>query len=320
MKQGMRRLGQTEIEVTPIGLGVLQFAGGRSIFKLMHKKLSSKKMTDIVKAAFNGGINWFDTAEVYGSGYSERSLATAIKAVGRQDCDVIIATKWFPLFRTASSIAKTIDKRLSNLDGFTIDLHQVHLPLSFSTVEAQMNTMADMVGARKIRSIGVSNFSATNMKKAHAALSKHGLPLASNQVSYSLTNREIENNGILETAKELGISIIAYAPLASGLLTGKFHSNSEILNKTPLLRRVSLRSRLDKSRQLIITLQKLAEIHNATAAQIALSWLINYHGDTVIAIPGASDAHHAKINAAAMDINLTEPEMAEINYLSKLFI
>ena len=313
-----RRLGQTDIRITPIGLGVMQFSG-RGIFRFMFPKLPTETMNSIVQSALDGGINWFDTAEMYGKGYSEQALANALKAAGQAADDVIVATKWSPFFRTARNISRTISNRQRNLDGFTIDLYQIHQPYSFSSSEAEMNAMAKLVEAGKIRSIGVSNFSAGQMRRAHAALAKHDLPLASNQVHYSLINRGIESNGILNAAKELGITIIAWSPLESGLLTGKFHYDPHALRKTPIGRRLLLRRQLKKSRPLIVTLQEVATAYNATPAQVALNWLINFHGDTVVAIPGASKVHHARQNAGAMDFNLSEREMERIDELSHQF-
>jgi len=311
-----RRLGQTDIRITPIGLGVMQFSG-RGIFRFMFPKLPAETMNSIVQAALDGGINWFDTAEVYGKGYSERALANALKMAGQADGDVIVATKWFPFFRTARNIPRTISNRQRNLDGFTIDLYQIHLPYSFSSPEAEMNAMAELVKTGKIRSVGVSNFSAGQMRRAHAALAKHGLPLASNQVHYSLINRGIESNGILDAAKELGITIIAWSPLESGLLTGKFHKDPNTLRKRPVARRLRLRRRLEKSRSLIVDLEEIAAAHGLTPAQVALNWLVNFHGDTVVAIPGASKVYHAQQNAGAMNFSLSEEEMARIDGLSR---
>jgi len=283
----------------------------------MFPKLPAETMNSIVSAALDGGINWFDTAEVYGKGYSERALANALKMAGQADGDVIVATKWFPFFRTARNIPRTISNRQRNLDGFTIDLYQIHLPYSFSSPEAEMNAMAELVKTGKIRSVGVSNFSAGQMRRAHAALAKHGLPLASNQVHYSLINRGIESNGILDAAKELGITIIAWSPLESGLLTGKFHKDPNTLRKRPVARRLRLRRRLEKSRSLIVDLEEIAAAHGLTPAQVALNWLVNFHGDTVVAIPGASKVYHAQQNAGAMNFSLSEEEMARIDGLSR---
>ena len=312
-----RLLGLTGIEITPIGLGVMQFAGGSGIMRFMYGGVSVEDMNSIIKAALDGGINWFDTAEMYGKGQSELGLARGLEAAGRSNGDVVIATKWWPLFRTAANIPHTIDRRLLFLEGFGIDLYQIHWSFSFSSIDAEMNAMADLVDQGKIRSVGVSNFSAEQMRQAHAALAKRGLPLASNQVHYSLLAREIEDNGILDAAKELGITIISYSPLDSGLLTGKFHKDPEILANTPRGRRMRLSNRIEASRPLISTLDSIAQAHDVTIAQVALNWLVNFHGDTVVAIPGASKPRHAQESAGAMDFRLSDQEMALIDERSK---
>ena len=211
----LRHLGKTDILVTPIGLGVMEMAGGGGLIGRMFPVISQEEKNAIIKAALDGGINWFDTAEMYGAGVSERSLAIGLKAAGKTDKDVIVATKWQPFLRTARNIPISIEDRLRFLDGFSIANYMVHQPYSFSSPEAEMNAMADLVEAGKIRSVGVSNFNAARMRRAHAALAKRGLPLAVNQMRYSLLSREIETNGVLETAKELGVTITAYTPLAT---------------------------------------------------------------------------------------------------------
>lgn len=314
-----RRLGKTDIEITPIGLGVMQFAGGAGIFGMMFPEISQENMNKIIKAGLDGGINWFDTAEIYGRGRSERGLANALRSAGKKDDEVIVATKWFPIFRTARNIPRTISDRLHFLDGYSIDLYMVHQPWGFSPPEAEMEAMADLVRAGKVRSVGVSNFNAEQMRRAHMALQKRGLSLAVNQVQYSLLHRKIETNGVLAAAKELGVTITAWSPLASGLLTGKFHKNPEILNQTPFGRRMQLRREIERSRPLIQALEEVAIKHDATPAQIALNWLIHFQGDAVVAIPGASKVKQAEENAGVMNFKLTNDEMARLDELSRMF-
>ena len=167
-----QQLGTTEIQITPIGLGVMQFSGGKGVFRFMFPDLSQQDKNAIVKTALDGGINWFDTAEMYGRGKSEQGLATALKENETKDDDVLIATKWFPIFRTAGNIPRSISNRQRFLDGYTIDLYQIHQPYSFSSPEAEMDAMADLVEEGKIRTVGVSNYSADRMRRAHAALQK----------------------------------------------------------------------------------------------------------------------------------------------------
>ena len=312
-----RRLGQTEIEVTAIGLGVMQFAGGKGLFGMGMPVLSGEQMNTIVKTALDGGINWFDTAEMYGRGRSERALANGLKAAGIEAGQVQIATKWLPLLRTAANINRTIDRRLHFLDGYPIALYQVHLPWSFSPPEAEMAAMAGLVEAGKIRAVGVSNFSAGQMRRAQTALEKRGLTLAANQVHYSLLQRGIERNGVLETAKELGVTIIAYTPLEKGVLSGIYHKDPALLDQKSLFRRSSMRRQIESSRPLVEALEEIATHYEATAAQVALNWLIHFHGQTVVAIPGASKVTQVEQAAGAMAFKLSGEELAQLDELSR---
>jgi aryl-alcohol dehydrogenase-like predicted oxidoreductase len=311
-----RRLGKTDINITPIGLGVMEFAGGGGLMGFAFPLIGQDEKNATVKAALDGGINWFDTAELYGKGVSEASLSTALKAAGKKDDEVVVATKWWPLFRTARNIPRTIQDRIRFLDGYTISLYMIHQPYGFSSPEAEMDAMADLVEAGKIRSVGVSNFNPNQMRRAHQTLQKRGIPLAVNQVQFSLLDRSIEWNGILGTARELGITIIAYTPLASGLLTGKYHKNPELLQKKPWYWRARLKNGIEKCRPLVAALEEIGAKYEATPAQIALNWVINSHGDTVVTIPGATKVHQAQENAGAMKFKLSEDEMGQLNELS----
>ncbi len=185
-----------------------------------------------------------------------------------------------------------------------------------------MKAMAQLVEKEKIRFIGVSNFSANKMRKAHEALSKRGLGLISNQVRYSLLNRKIETNGVLDTAKARGISIIAYSPLAQGLLSGKFHDDPELIKKSPGFRKYMGAFKpkgLEKSRPVIEALKKLAKKYQASPSQIALNWAIQFHGDMVVAIPGATKAEQAKDNADSMKFRLTQDELDYLDKVSSPF-
>jgi aryl-alcohol dehydrogenase-like predicted oxidoreductase len=312
-----RTLGKTNIEITPIGLGMMEFSGGGGLMGSVFPSISQEEKNAAVKAGLDGGINWFDTAELYGAGVSEASLSTALKAAGKSDSDVVVATKWWPLFRTARNIPRTIDDRLHFLNGYSIGLYMVHQPFGFSSPEAEMDEMAKLVEAGKIRSVGISNFNPDQMRRAHRQLQKHGLPLAVNQVRYSLLDRSIEKNGVLETAKELGVTIIAYTPLESGLLTGKYHNNPGLLEKKPAFWRSRMRRNMEKSRTLISALEEIALRYNATAAQVALNWVINSQGEGVVTIPGVTKVSQAQESAGAMQFKLLGDEIARLSELSK---
>jgi aryl-alcohol dehydrogenase-like predicted oxidoreductase len=314
-----RPLGGTGIQVTPIGLGAMELSGGGSLLGRAFPVIPQAEKNAIVKAALDGGISWFDTAEIYGGGVSEQSLAEGLRAAGKANGEAVVATKWFPLFRSARNIPRTIERRLGYLGGYGIDLYYVHQPIGFSPPEAEMDAMADLVAAGKIRSVGVSNFSARRMRRAFEALRRRGLPLAANQVHYSLLHREIETDGTLETARELGVTIVAYTPLASGLLSGKYHKRPELLRQKKGFWKARIQRDLESSRPLVSAMEEIAGRYSVTIAQVALNWLIHYSGPTVVAIPGATRASQAAEAAGAMRFRLSSEEMAKLDELSRAF-
>jgi aryl-alcohol dehydrogenase-like predicted oxidoreductase len=307
--------------ISPVGLGCWQFSKHKGMGGKFWPLLEDDVINKIVLHSLEGGINWFDTAEAYGNGASEKSLSVALQTAGKAPGEVFIATKWMPVFRFASNIRKTIDERVKDLAPYPIDLYQIHNPWSFSGEKSEMASMVDLLNMKLIRNIGVSNFSARRMKKAWEILSRKGIPLASNQVRYNLLDRRIESNGIMDMAKELGISIIAYSPLAQGMLTGKFHNNPELIKNTGYRKYTSqFRSKgLEKSKQVIMLLKELALKYKVTPSQVALNWLINYHGNTVVAIPGATMEIHAQDNVGAMSFRLSDEDMLRLDMESAVF-
>ncbi len=312
----LRKFGNTDMLLSPLGLGCWQFSKARGLVGGFWPKLDNALVNDIVKVSLEGGINWFDTAEIYGGGESEQILAESLGAAGDLANGAHIATKWWPGFRTAGNIPRTIDERLLRLGGYPIDLYMIHQPFSFSSVASEMRQMAKLAEQGKIRYVGVSNFNAKRMREADRVLREHGLRLASNQMKYSMLDRRIERNGVLETAQELGVAIIAYSPLEQGILSGKFHGNPELIRKAPGPRRLMKGFKpqgLQQTKPLIDVLERFAARYQASATQIALNWIIHAHGDSLFAIPGASKLHHAQENVRAMGFRLTESEIGELS-------
>lgn len=318
----LRPLGQSDLEVSPLGLGCWQFSRGSGIVGKYWSNLEDADILEIVRASLEGGMNWVDTAEIYGGGKSEQALAYVLDQLKREGsihATPLIATKWWPMFRTAGSITSTIDERIRCLGGRNIDLYQIHQPFSLSSIASEMKAMAGLVKAGRIRYVGVSNYSAKQMSEAHRLLQQYGLSLVSNQVKYNLLHRNIDRNGTMAAAKELGISIIAYSPLQQGILTGRFHNDPAQIREVSRLRR--MQSGLDekslaRSKPLIDLLAVLAGKYGVTPGQIALNWLIYYHGDTVVAIPGASKVRHARENIGAMSFRLDKEELEQLNEAS----
>ena len=311
----LRKLGHSDLEVSPVGLGVMQFAGGSGAIQAGNPALPEETRIEIVRTALEGGINWFDTAELFGAGKSEKYLTEALDELGEISQRAIIATKWSSYLRFAGNIKKTIQERLDKLSPYSIGLYQIHNPKSFSSTKAEMNAMADLVKGGKIRAVGVSNFNSDQMRVAQDTLEKRGLGLASNQVHYNLLNRKIEYNGVLETARELGISLIAWAPLASGILTGKFHKNPEKLTGIPAVRRKRLEKQLEGSRPVIEELDEIASKYGSEPAQVALAWLIQ-QGEDIVAIPGATRIGHVMEGFGAMNLQLSEQDLTQLDQAS----
>lgn len=317
-------LGMDGPSITKIGLGCWQFSGGAGTIGRFWPALPESETNSIVSASLAGGINWFDTAEIYGGGKSELTLAKGLRHAGIENGQVLIATKWFPLGRRARSITDTIDERIRCLSPFEIDLHQIHAPYSiFATEAGKMQAMAKLVASGKIRLVGVSNYSAAKTRRCSDLLQHHGLRLAANQVRYSLLDRRIESNGVLEAARAVGATIIAYSPLAQGLLSGKFHDDPSLIRSRSGARRYQRAFRrrgLARSRPVIEALRQIAADHGATPSQVALNWLVSFHGDTVVAIPGATKTRHAEDNAGALAFELTPAELTRIDEVSRPFL
>jgi aryl-alcohol dehydrogenase-like predicted oxidoreductase len=308
--------------VSPVGLGCWQFSEAKGMGRYWPA-LPQDTVNEIVAASLAGGTTWFDTAEIYGGGRSESALARALIAAGKKSGEVLIATKWWPVLRSAGNIKRTIGERLARLAPFGIDLYQIHSPLAFSSTSAQMRAMADLLANQRIRAVGVSNFSARRMRAAHADLASRGIALVSNQVRYNLLDRRIETNGVLDTAKELGITIIAYSPLAQGLLSGHFHRDPTIIHRRAGPRKwmpAFRASGLQRSRMVVEALQELAQAYGVTPSQVALNWLLLFHGKVVVVIPGATRVQQAVENAAAAGFRLSIRDLERLDQLSRSFL
>ncbi|CAM4021084.1 aldo/keto reductase [Alkalicoccus chagannorensis] len=311
-----RELGRSGLQLSPIGLGCWQFSKGENTAGRYWDSLEDTTMQEIIRISLNGGMNWFDTAEVYGSGASERVLASSLDAMDIGMEEAKIATKWWPMARKASSIEATIEARKDALNQRPIHLYQIHQPFSLSSVEQQMTSMARLHRTGKIGAVGVSNFSQKAMIESNEVLDTFDIPLASNQVKYSLLDRTIEKNGLLDAAKEHQIAVIAYSPLEQGLLTGKFHEDPSLIQQTAGPRKWMSKFRssgLEKTEPLIQTLRYYAEKYDVTPSQIALNWMVQYHEGHVFVIPGASKPKHAEDNAGAMAFSLTREELLHIS-------
>jgi len=207
------------------------------------------------------------------------------------------------------AVGKALRGSLERLGTDRCDLYQLHWPGFFADA-AFWDGLADVYHAGLVRSVGVSNYSAKRLRSAHKALADRGVPLATNQIQYSLLLRTPEENGVKAACDELGVKILAYSPLAQGLLTGKYNENS--LPEGP--RANILKERVTEVEPLIAEMRLMGEANGGkSVAQVALNWCICKGS---IPIPGARNAQQAEINAGAMGWRLSEEEVAKLDRLS----
>jgi aryl-alcohol dehydrogenase-like predicted oxidoreductase len=308
------QLGQNGPSVTPLCIGT--WAWGDKLFWNYGSGYGPEQLKEAFSAALEAGINFFDTAEVYGPAVSENFLGQFMQ---QTDKPVQIATKYgpFPWRFTAQAVADALTESLKRLQVERVTLYQVHWPFTFfMSQETLMNALADEVSRGRIESVGVSNYSADQMREAHQILSRRGVPLAVNQVRYSLLTRQVESQGIMRTARELGVTILAYSPLAQGLLTGKYSAESST-NPTGA-RKLDPRfseQGLKKIEPVISLLRELGEKYGRTPAQVALNWLMAQ--GNVIPIAGVKTAHHVQQNAGALGWELSSDEVAQLELVSR---
>jgi aryl-alcohol dehydrogenase-like predicted oxidoreductase len=310
-------LGKNGPQVISLGIGT--WAWGDKLFWNYGKKYGAQQVKEAFTAAVSAGITFFDTAEVYGLGESESLLGRFIKETDRP---IDIATKFGPMpWRySGDSVKEALKASLQRLQLDSVTLYQVHWPFTFlMSQQTLMNALADEVQKGTIKAIGVSNYSAAQMREASAILAKRDIPLAVNQVQYSLLFRKIETQGILAAARELDITILTYSPLAQGLLTGKHRADK--LNTPDGARRIDPRfskGGLEKITPLLDCLDRLSAKYQKTPAQISLNWLIAK--GNVIPIPGAKNARQASENAGALGWTLTAAEIATLEELSRSWL
>ena len=302
-------LGSTGMQVVPMGIGTWAWGDTRTWgYRQTH---TDADLQAAFEASLAAGINVFDTAEIYGSGQSERLLGRFI-STSKQP--VMVATKFmpFPWKLRRSNLLDALKKSLERLGLPQVDLYQIHWPFPPIPIETWMDSLADAVQTGLVRTVGVSNYSAEQMRRAHAALAKRGVVLASNQVEYSLLHRAPERNGLMQACREMGVTPIAYSPIRKGLLSGKYTPENR---PTGALRRsLANRDYLTRIQPLITLLREIGQTHGGkTSSQVALNWVMC---KGALPIPGAKNVRQAQENAGALGWQLSESEIAVLDAVS----
>jgi aryl-alcohol dehydrogenase-like predicted oxidoreductase len=281
-----RPLGRSGTSVPALGVGTNRWHVNES---------DQARLRGTLAAALDAGMGFFDTAEIYGFGRSEMALGKAARADGRP---VRLASKFAPVpYRIAATqFASALEKTLERLGRESLDLYYLHFPYSLRGMSPWMKAMASAFKAGKIRAVGISNCSVARMRKEAEELARYDIPLAANQVHYSLLHRKPETDGVLDACRRMDVALVAYRPIGGGAI-GSGSARGPGLSA------------------LADTLREVAAPRGATAAQVALAWLLK-RDDHVIPIPGATRPEHVRENSGALTLELSDEEFAAIDRVS----
>jgi aryl-alcohol dehydrogenase-like predicted oxidoreductase len=297
----------TATRISRIGLGTWQFGAREWGY---GDSYAAAEADAIVRRALDLGVTLFDTAEIYGFGRSERILG---RALGDRRESAFLATKILPLVPVPPVVEQRAVASANRLGVTRLDLYQVHQPNPLFRDGTIMRGMRALQRVGLVGEVGVSNYSLDRWRAAEAALGRRVL---SNQVSYSLVARSPERD-LIPFAESNGLVVIAYSPLAQGLLSGRYDRASRPWNRVRAANPLFLPENLERAQPLIAALREVAEAHAATPAQIALAWVI--HSPAVAAIPGASSVAQLESNAIAAEIELTSDEYQALRAAAERF-
>jgi aryl-alcohol dehydrogenase-like predicted oxidoreductase len=297
-----------------VELGVGTWSWGDRMFWGYRQDYGLEDVKAAFQASLEGGLTFFDTAEVYGMGQSEKLLGSFLKASETLAHPVRVATKFFPFpWRlTGNALKRALKASLARLGLPQVDLYQVQFPNPPVRIETWMEAMAEACQAGLVKAVGVSNYNPDQTRRAYEALQHEGIRLASNQVEYHLLNRKIETSGLLKQCQDMEVKIIAYSPLAQGILTGKF--SPENLPRGFRGQRYN-RKMLERVAPLLSLLKKIGSDHGGkNAGQVALNWCIC---KGTLPIPGAKTLQQAEQNCSAAGWRLSENEIFLLDDVSQ---
>ncbi|OJX47082.1 MAG: 2,5-didehydrogluconate reductase [Chloroflexi bacterium 44-23] len=293
-----------------VEIGIGTWAWGDRMYWGYGKDYADAEVHQAFISCIENGITFFDTAEVYGQGRSEQFLGNFIAQSNKK---IIIASKFmpFPWRLTRNSFKKALKNSLDRLKVARIDLYQLHMPLPPVRIEKWMEYMAEAKADGLIDAVGVSNLSYSQMQRAFDTLAKEGVRLASNQVEYSLINREIEKNGVLKACQEMGIVCIAYSPIGMGVLSGKYSAQ----NLLPGMRASRFsKNDLIRLKPLIDLLKKIGADHGGkSASQVAINWT---RAKGTLPIPGVKNIQQAEQNTDVISWQLSDDEVIRLDEIS----
>ena len=316
-------LGNTSLKVSELCLGTMTF-GGKGFFKAMGS-LGQASVDQLVKRSVDAGINFIDTANVYSEGWSEELTGQAIRNLGLNRDDLIIATKVRGSMGsgpndqglTRKHIMQQVEASLKRLNLDYIDLYQIHSFDPLTPFEETLSTLDDLVRSGKVRYIGASNMTAWQLMKAvDYSYYNQKAKFISMQSYYSLAGRDIERE-LISLLKDQKIGLMVWSPLAAGLLSGKYNKNGQSEEGGRLNNFASFPVNRDRAFNIIDVLKPMAESKNATVAQLSLAWLLHQSAVTSVII-GANKMEQLDDNLKSVDIVFTDDELKTLDEVSQL--
>ena len=303
-------LADSGITIPPLGVGTWAW-GDRSTWGMgsYDNELSRDTISEAWETSIDAGVTFFDTAEVYGDGESERIIGGLLAQDPRRAAKVQLATKFMPLpwkLRVKGALLGSLRASLERLGVTSVDLYQLHGPVSLRGHAALAEALATAHEAGLVKAVGVSNYSAKETRSIDGQLRQRGLRLATNQIEFSLLRRAPETTGLLATCSELGVVPLAYSPLGQGRLTGKY----SVANPPPGKRNFSNHP-MEMVDQVVAELRRVGDKHGGKApGQVALNWLM---AKGAVPIPGAKNRAQAVENAGALGWQVDADDLAALD-------
>ncbi len=314
------RLGVDGPQITPVGLGTAQFAGGTGAVGRYWGELPQDEVHEIVATAVRGGVNWFETSQHYGAGNAARALASALSAVQPNGATPFIAFARSTPLLFASNIHSHQATHAASLDPYSIGMYQFSAQRGAVSIDALMRGAAALKTEGRISGIGVSSFSAEQIAKAASCLADEGISLWANRVRFNLLDRGIESNDVLAACRQLGVTVVACSPLAQGVLGGLYHDSYRRSREIPGLRRLSPRfhkAYLKRTQPLLHVLADVAGERGVGVTEVALNWTTRFFGEAVVAAVGTRSVGQSQSAVESMQFRLSERELARIDEASR---
>jgi aryl-alcohol dehydrogenase-like predicted oxidoreductase len=305
-------LGKENIKISQICIGTWAW-GSKLVWGYGKGGYSDEDLNEAFKTSVSLGVNFFDTAEVYGWGRSEVLLGSFIRD---SNANVVVSTKFapYPYRFTRNDLLKALKNSLKRLGLKKVSLYQIHFPYTLVPIDEWLNALADAYKEGLTEAVGVSNFSLAQTKYAVSVLSKRGVQLTSNQVKFNLLAMNTELSALFEYCKKNGITVLAHSTIAQGVLTGKYSVNNPLKGTR---RFMYSRAKLKQYEPLINTLTEIASKYSGTPSQAAINWVIE---KGAVPLVGVKNARQAEENIKATEWSLDKEDVALLDKIAGIVL